>query len=56
VPNIKDEQIKQEDLIKNVVDDKYVYDGQKRGKMVGDIEWEEGFFLKTFPDIFICKN
>lgn len=25
-----------------------------RGSMVEDVQWSQGFFLKTFPDKFIC--
>ena len=50
VPNIKDEQKSQEELM-----DDYIYENSD-GKLVYDIEWDEGFFLRTFPHVFTCKD
>ena len=27
-----------------------------RGNPVSDIRWGKGFFLKTFPELFICNS
>ena len=51
VPNIKDDAPKQDDALKD-----FISSNLKRGQFVKDVEWEPGFFLKTFPHLFICKN
>ena len=51
VPNIKDDAPKQDDALKD-----FISSNLKRGQFVKDVEWEPGFFLKTFPHLFICNN
>ena len=51
MPNVKDKQKKPADLINDFVEYEQSY-----GQLVYDIEWEPGFFLKTFPQLFICKD
>jgi hypothetical protein len=51
VPNLKDEEYKQDDVIKDFISNNF-----KRGELVKDVEWEPGFFLKTYPHLFICNN
>ena len=51
VPNLKDETKMQDECKKD-----FFLDDQKKGNMVKDIVWEDGFFLRTFPDVFICKD
>ena len=51
VPNLKDDIPKQEDTMKNFFSNNF-----KKGPLIKDVEWEPGFFLKTYPHLFICKN
>ena len=55
VSNIKrDDNKKEDEIIEDYIDQEQ-YE-PKKGSIIKDKDWEEGFFLKTFPYLFICSE